>query len=43
MQRRLHSIAGLALALMLLVITATGIVLSFEPATNRVAYSSVTP
>jgi sulfite reductase (NADPH) flavoprotein alpha-component len=43
MLRRLHSIAGLALALMLLVITATGVVLSFEPVTNRVAYPSVTP
>ena len=41
MLRRLHSIAGLALALMLLVITATGVLLAFEPAANRLAYPGV--
>ena len=38
MLRRLHSLAGLALALMLLVIASTGVILSLEPAANRLAY-----
>ncbi len=41
MLRRLHSLAGLALALMLLVIASTGVILSLEPAANRLAYPGV--
>jgi sulfite reductase (NADPH) flavoprotein alpha-component len=43
MLRRLHSSAGFALALLLLVIASTGVILSFEPAANRLAYPSVAP
>ena len=42
MLRRLHSVAGLALALMLLVVTSTGVLLSFEPGLNRLAYPTIT-
>ena len=38
MLRRLHSLAGLPLALMLLVIASTGVILSLEPAANQLAY-----
>jgi sulfite reductase (NADPH) flavoprotein alpha-component len=43
MLRRLHSTAGFALALLVLVIASTGVILSFEPAANRLAYPAVAP
>jgi sulfite reductase (NADPH) flavoprotein alpha-component len=43
MLRRLHSLAGLALALLMLVIASTGVLLSIEPAANRLAYPGVLP
>ena len=43
MLRRLHTLAGLALALMLLVIATTSVLLSVEPALNRLAYPAVAP
>ena len=43
MLRRLHALAGLALALMLLVIATTGVLLSVEPAMNRLAYPAIAP
>ena len=41
MLRRVHSTAGFGLALLLLVIASTGVILSFEPAANRLAYPSI--
>jgi sulfite reductase (NADPH) flavoprotein alpha-component len=43
MLRRLHALAGLALAVMLLVIATTGAILSVEPAMNRLAYPDAAP
>ncbi len=43
MLRRFHAFAGLALALMFLVMTSTGVILSLEPAANRLAYPEVAP
>ena len=43
MLRRLHSLAGLPLALMLLVIASTGVILSLEPAANQLSYPAVAP
>ena len=42
MLRRLHALAGLALALFLLAIASTGVILSVEPAANRLAYPTIT-
>ena len=41
MLRRLHAVAGLARTMMILVIASTGIILSIEPAANRLAYPVV--
>ncbi len=43
MLRRVHAFAGLALALMLLVVATTGVLLSVEPAMNRLAWPAVAP
>ena len=43
MLRRLHSLAGLPLALILLVIASTGVILSLEPAANQLSYPAVAP
>lgn len=43
MLRRLHAFAGLALALLLLVMGTTGVLLSVEPAINRLAYPAIAP
>ena len=43
MLRRLHSFAGLALALMLVAIAATGVGLSLKPAVDRLAAPAIAP
>jgi sulfite reductase (NADPH) flavoprotein alpha-component len=43
MLRRLHSFAGLALALMLVAIAATGVGLSLKPAVDRLATPAIAP
>ena len=43
MLRRLHSLAGLALALMLVAIAATGVGLSLQPAADRLASPAIAP
>jgi sulfite reductase (NADPH) flavoprotein alpha-component len=43
MLRRLHSFAGLALALMLVVIAATGVGLSVQPAADRLSIPAISP
>jgi sulfite reductase (NADPH) flavoprotein alpha-component len=43
MLRRLHSLAGLALAGLLVVIAATGVCLSLQPAFDRLAHPALSP
>ncbi|MBB4198521.1 nitric oxide synthase [Rhodoblastus sphagnicola] len=43
MLRRLHSVAGLALALLLVAIAATGVGLSLQPAVDRLAAPAIAP